>query len=82
MRKVSETIILCLLFAIVARMSTIDAKSVGMETHSISTEDKASIIENIHLQIIQEDSQNASIQCFDVSQDGMFALGSSSGGKN
>lgn len=80
MRKVSKTIILCFLFAIGACMSTIDVKSVGMETHSISTEEKASIIENIHLQIIQEDSRNTSIQCFDVSQDGMIALGSSSGG--
>ena len=80
MCKFSKIIMQCFLITVVAFMLTLDVKSVEMESNSISAEEKASIIENIHLQIIQDDSPKTGIQCFDVSLDGLIALGCSYGG--
>lgn len=79
MRKIYLIILLYMLLITNVWVVTVGATTIGMETTAISAEEQASIIDNIDLHVIQDDSQKAGVQCFDVDHTGAVALGVGSG---
>lgn len=73
MRRICLILFTCILF--VYGVCPISTASTSMTFHSLSEKEKNEIVEGINLQNVQNDSKKESIQCFDVSENGMVAIG-------
>lgn len=75
MRKLSAALLACMLFLTKPGILIANAISIGMETTAVSMEEEKTILENIHLLVLQSVGQKSEIRCFDVSENGNVAIG-------
>lgn len=81
MRKKSIVLLFIIFLGI---LCTFDAEAAALEfvTEPFSDEEKAAFAENTGLELLAEDNYKGSILCFDVRQDGTYALAITSGPQN
>lgn len=51
------------------------AMHTGFETEELSAEEKTNFLENTHLSRFAEEPEKEAVECFDVSEDGLLAIG-------
>jgi len=71
-----STIIL-LLFAFVISGVKVSAMNTGFSTESLSEDNVNTVLKNVKLSMLTDEPPKQSIECFDVNEDGLIAIGSS-----
>ena len=67
--------VLLLLFLFMANGIEVSAMNTGFSTEELSEKDRNTFISNIDISILEEKPTERAIQCFDVSKNGMIAIG-------
>lgn len=73
------SIIILLLPAFVVSEVKVWAMNTGFSTESLSEEDMTTLLRNTYFSVLADEPPKQSIECFDVNEDGLIAIGSSNG---
>ena len=66
------------LIIFVTNGTNVKAMKTGFSTEELSEEEKTTFISNTHLQVLKKEPEKRGIQCFDVSEEGLVAVGHNS----
>lgn len=80
----SRVFSLIIIFAIVSFANTVSASATnmfGLKTSLLPEEEKNNFLANVDLELLHDDSRKNKIACFDVSEDGLIAIGAETGTK-
>lgn len=70
--------VISLVFLFAATVTRVSAMNTGFSTEELSEKDRSTFVSNINISTLKEEPAERAIQCFDVSENGLIAIGQDS----
>lgn len=77
MKRLKIVIMLFLVLIIQCDITSVSAMETGFLTEEMSEEEKTKFLSNVNITLLNAEPQKRGINCFDVNEDGMIAIGTS-----